>query len=253
MYNVSLMYKISVFILFYSTTISGLELLLVPRPYLMLIYSNYRSNGKVLAWRVLHALQIAVSMLCAVSLLFLSYTWFQLAFLLLTIVTTTSYLVRKNGRNGCDQVRMLTLVSYSFCFLLDRDMAQLISICFSGTQIIIGYATAGLAKVFAKQWRQGDILSQILNTYSYGVPKFSKFLNDNPRMHKVATYSSVAVILATPVSFFLPYHTLLLVSLALIFCFHILTAVLMGLNDFFITFPLGYTGILIMHQYIFPV
>ncbi|MEM6816316.1 MAG: hypothetical protein AAF600_18305 [Bacteroidota bacterium] len=118
-------------------------------------------------------------------------------------------------------------------------------------QVLLGYSTSGLVKVFSTYWRKGDVLSGILSTNGYGIPRFAITLKKSPVLEKSITYSAMAIMLLVPICFLLPYPEPILVSLFLVFSFHIGTAIIMGLNDFLFTFPVAFPGIIILHSMIF--
>ena len=144
-------------------------------------------------------------------------------------------------------MRLLTFLSFSICFLIESRLGMLLSVSFVGAQALIAYATSGIAKLRSIHWRRGNLLSDILGTYSYGIPKVSGFLKNHSFLEKMASYSAIATMISVPICFFMPNPEYLYISLSCMFLFHFATALLMGLNDFLLTFPLTYPGVLILH------
>ena len=131
------------------------------------------------------------------------------------------------------------------------DYEKLIPMLFVGLQVLIAYTTSGLAKISSPYWQKGNVLADVLQTYSYGIPKFAQMLKENPRIEKAMSHFAIAAMLAVPLTFLLPYQVPLMIALVVIAGFHLSTSVLMGLNDFVYTFPLAYPGVLLLHATIF--
>ncbi len=244
-------YKISVGILLVSTLISAIELTCIPTLFVDIVFPRTDINNKHAWWILIHLTQACLVILTCFCLFITSDIYFNLSFVALASVTLLSYRLRKTGKDGSDQLRVLAFLSYSLCLLLDKERGQLASLCFTGAQVMIAYTTSGLVKVFSKHWRKGDVLSGILSTYSYGVPRFAQLLGKNIMVEKTMTYAAIITMLAVPVSFLMPFQSLLLITLSMMILFHFATSILMGLNDFLFTFPLAYPGILLLHSFIF--
>jgi hypothetical protein len=249
--TVDLAYKISIFMLLLSSLISALELIRIPKLFIDFVFPRTNLKDKYTNWLIIHIIQAILVLLTFYCFINNYVGWFKICFVLLTAITLYSYRQRKTGKDGSDQLRILTLLSYSLCFLLDDENRQLVSIYFTGMQIVIGYTTSGTVKLLSKYWRKGDVLSGVLSTYSYGVPRVSIFLKNNPLVEKTVSHSAIMIMLAVPITFLLPYQAPLLIVLGLALCFHISTAILMGLNDFLYTFPVGYPGVILLHSLIF--
>jgi hypothetical protein len=176
---------------------------------------------------------------------------YKVLFVTLTTAIFYSYRIRTVGKDGSDQMRLLSMLSFSVCFLLEDNYYKLVPMLFVGVQTLIAYATSGLIKATSSYWRKGNVLSGIFQTYSYGIPKFAQMLREKPRVEKLMSYSAIATMLAVPFTFLIPFQEPIIAALVMMFGFHFFTAVLMGLNDFLYTFPLTYPGILLLHSFIY--
>jgi hypothetical protein len=67
------------------------------------------------------------------------------------------------------------------------------------------------------------------------------------------SHAAILTMLAVPISFCLPFQMPLACALVTMFFFHGATALLMGLNDFLVTYPLSYPGIWLLHNYLFNI
>ena len=244
-------YQISASLLMLSTLVSALELASIPGLYIDLVLPGTRKVNKRAIWVGLHLGQAALSIVTWVTLLAAPRVWFQGCFLTLGILVAISYRLRATGKDGADQVRMLSFWAYAIGFLLDGEDGVRIPQYFMGVQIIIAYATAGIAKVCSEHWRNGNAVSQILSAYSMGWPSIGGLLSRHPRLDRVSSYAPILMMLSVPVMACLPFQAPLMVSLALMLGFHALAALLMGLNDFILTFPSAYPGLLLLHALVF--
>lgn len=244
-------YALSIAVLMLSAFVSGLELASAPGLSIDFVFPTTARINKRAIWI---GLNLAQALLAACSWILFRYAdrvYFRGSFLILAAVVAVCYQIRTAGKDGADQVRMLAFGAYSLGFLLEGIDEERIPMYFMGAQILIGYAAAGIVKASSPYWRKGDVVSQILSTYSFGLPRVGQFLAANPLLDKAASYSPIALMLFVPLAFFLPFQTPLLVALTAMFSFHLLAALLMGLNDFVITFPLAYPGVLLLHALLF--
>ncbi len=244
-------YDITIGLLLLSTLMSGLELASVPVLYTPFIFpgldlqKHYRQNQLWLLGQTL------LSALTLLRLFYGNFTVFRVCFTILGGIVFYTYKKRSISRNGSDQIRILAYVVIIFCFVLEPHYARLLPMYFLGGQILIAYATSGIAKVCSPLWRRGDVLSKVLSTFSFGIPAVAGYLVQRPVLEKALSFAAIAIMIAVPACFFIPAPAPLLVALALMFSFHFSTAILMGLNDFLITFPLGYPGVFLLHALFF--
>jgi hypothetical protein len=249
--DINLAYKISITILLFSTILSSLELIRTPKLFLHFLYPTTSKKNKHEWWLLIQSLKVVLVILTVISFYKLPAPFFYVTFITLTLLEFYSQRLRKIGKDGSDQLRLLSLLGVSFCFILDAHLSKLVPLIFIGMQVLLGYTTSGLVKVFSTHWRKGDVLSGILSTNGYGFPRFATMLKKSPTLEKSLTYSAMAIMLSVPICFLLPYPEPILISLFLVFSFHFGTAILMGLNDFLFTFPVAFPGIIVLHSIIF--
>ncbi|WP_299888009.1 hypothetical protein [uncultured Lacinutrix sp.] len=241
-------YAISLYLILFSTLMSVLELSSTPNHYFNFIYPKINTISlNKRKWLKIHKLQV-ISLLFTGTFFFLNMeVLFKIFFLSLTALTLYSYINRTAGKDGADQLRILALLSFSLCFLLDTNFEKIVALGFLGAQVVLGYTTSGIAKLLSPYWRKGNVLHLIFGTYSYGIPKIAKYIKAFPKIERFMSHSAIFIMLAVPITFFIPNQYAILFALAGIFIFHFGTAVLMGLNDFLYTFPLAYPGIILLH------
>jgi hypothetical protein len=249
--DIHLYYLISSGLLFGSCMLSGLELLSIRGAFLNFVYPTTAVADKSRPWTWLNLAQVLLALGALVSLLNAAPIVY-LAFLLpLTGVNLYIYTIRKVGKDGADQMRILGLVYNSLCLVTFSPHAETIVLCFLGAQVIIGYATSAIVKLSSPHWRKGLVLAEIMGTYSYGVVRFSAFLKKHEFIQKMCTYGAIASMLSVPIAFFHPDIIYVVIALGIMLFFHFQTALLMGLNDFLFTFPLAYPGVILLHNLVF--
>jgi hypothetical protein len=173
------------------------------------------------------------------------------ALTLLALVSSTMRFIWPVGGSGADQLQLITIVSASLCYLLlEPASAVHWAALYIAFQLILSYVTTGWSKLTSPHWRKGDVLSKIFSTYSYGHPQMGAVLASNPRLNQIATWGPMIFFSLTPVFVIQPSQGLLIVFLALALAFHVGTGILMGLNNFVMTFPATYPCVVYVHAYL---
>lgn len=244
-------YNITIGLLLLSTLVSSVELALIPVIYNPFVFPEAGIKKQYVQNQTLLIAQTVFSIITLFLAVYGEYIFFKVSFMMLGALVLFAYKRRTISRNGSDQLRNLAYIILIMCFVLDDYHARLLPMYFMGGQILIAYATSGIAKLLSPMWRRGDVLSKVLSTFSFGIPSVAAFLLRRPLLEKLLSFGAIAVMLAVPVCFFIPAQTPLIVALSMMLAFHFSTAVLMGLNDFLITFPLGYPGVLLLHVLLF--
>ena len=250
-------YIMSSFILLLSSAIHSLELFAVKSSFNDLIYFKSSKSSNLQLINLYHPnikngfhLVLAILSLVAAGLLIVQplSLLYKIIFLGITLLYFYSYEKRNIGKGGADQVRILAFLSFSLCFLASGHFVQSLPLFFMGVQLLLAYSTSGLAKLFSASWRKGHVLADILNTNSYGTKSFASYLKTHPRVEKFCSHSAIVAMLLVPVAFCIPIPELFYLSLLGMLCFHIATAILMGLNDFLYTFPLTYPAVYYLYH-----
>lgn len=164
------------------------------------------------------------AMLCLASLLF---TWRRFI-----------------GDDGSDQMTSILLTSVALAALFDggpRGFA--LCLWFLTFQACLSYVAAGVAKALSTEWRDGSAIFKIFNTETYGLRPVAGWLLRFPVLGKVAAWSVIAVECLFPLALVAPEPvTFSIIGLGLLF--HVLCAVIMGLNSFLWAFAATYPAIL---------
>jgi hypothetical protein len=150
---------------------------------------------------------------------------------------TFGYL-RPVGGDGADQLQgIVFFVSALALVLWPFDVAATIACLFIAAQVMLSYCTTGWAKLASPVWRSGTILESVFSTSSYGHPVVAKLLRNYPLLNRVGTYFPILVFSTALLAFAQPIPAIFFFYLCLAAAFHVGTAVVMGLNNFALTFP----------------
>jgi hypothetical protein len=153
------------------------------------------------------------------------------AFLLLLamIISQLRYVF---GGEGSDQMNVILIFSLfaGFGFFSSHKMSEY-AIFFIAGQSCLSYCSSGIAKLISAQWRKGDAVFNIFNTGSFGNARVSRFLVNRKRLCFFLSWSVIIAECLFPLSLVLPSR-FILVFMIWGFCFHLLNAIVMGLNVF---------------------
>lgn len=188
---------------------------------------------------------IAAKLLFSIVVLF-SYGNTTLLSISSTVIALTSILLSfrgLSGFSGADQMSKITFTTLSLCFISLSPLVLKIGLLFLSGQLIIAYSTAGWLRIIQPTWRNGSDLLLIIRQHTYG----NKLIWDKARKHpEILKFASLTILifessilfaLFLPLKFFLIY-------LCLGVLFHLLNAILMGLNTFFWTFLATYPAVI---------
>jgi hypothetical protein len=155
------------------------------------------------------------------------------------------------GNNGSDEMLLLLMVSLFVAKLSGSILIGKIALFFIAAQLTLAYLTAGLVKVVAPLWRNGQAFIGLMSTETFGNNWLYTFLARNPR---IALVTSVSVFGGEIVMAFAPWmpfpYAATFLGLGLVF--HILIAVTMGLNTFFFAFAAAYPAALYTASTLYP-
>lgn len=246
------LYNFTCILLAICSIINGLELLSLRQFKRQIItqssdlqFGNFGKANLTLILQVLFSILLIASIFIELPILTKLCLWS--VFLLIGY----AYKIKTIGRDGSDQLRLICFGILALCSLLDKEASYQYSVTFISVQVIISYFTSGMCKLMSSYWRKGDALANILNNYTYGSETFSTTLKKHKNVNKILTYSPIFLMVTFPFSFLIPEIDVLLISLTLMFTFHLGTSLLMGLNDFILTFPATYPCLIGLHILIY--
>lgn len=148
------------------------------------------------------------------------------------------------GGEGSDQMNVILIFSLfaGFGFFSSHRMSEY-AIFFIAGQSCLSYFSAGIAKLISTQWRKGDAVFRIFNTGTFGNARVSRFLVDRKRLCLFLSWSVIIAECLFPLSILLS-PKMILVFIIWGFCFHLLNAIVMGLNVFLWSFLATYPCII---------
>jgi len=164
----------------------------------------------------------------------------------LGVVVITTLLVNVRapyGMDGSDQMATHIFGALWLGYLAGTPLALDAALWYIALQSALSYFTAGVAKLFSPQWREGKTVFGIFNTRSYGHEPTARFLAAHDRLTKALSWGAIAA------------ETTFAVALvtgvpgALVFvvwgvAFHTINAVVMGLNAFLWSFIAAYPAVI---------
>lgn len=198
-------------------------------------YGNFGKRSPMI--KLLLITIVFISVLSILTIIVLGIETGSLLILLLSILNLLVYSSRSIGRDGADQLRTISLLILGMSSALPNGIARDVAAIFISVQVLTAYMTSGIAKMGSPVWQRGDVLVQILNNYTYGTKSVADLLSRRPALNRVLSILPIVMMSATPLAFLLPWPHVFFVLLVGMLGFHIMTGLLMGLNDFVLTFP----------------
>lgn len=152
------------------------------------------------------------------------------------------------GGDGSDHLLNLLFVVIFIMTVFDSNKnVKQYSIYFVAAQSMLAYFTSGLVKLVSPEWRSGKALYGIFNTETYGNATVSGFLKTAPNeISLILSWTVIAMETMFPLVILLPTN-LSLFFLVWGIIFHVINAVLMGLNRFFWAFLATYPSIIFVN------
>jgi len=166
----------------------------------------------------------------------------SLVFFLWMIVGTSVYVDwrRRIGGDGGEQMCMLVILAAAVDFTIAPPWSSgRTAAIFIAAQSCLAYLSAGVAKAVSKVWRSGNALVRILDTNTYGSAQFVRHLRMRPNLSRALNWCVIGAEISFPLVIFLPTNACIgVLTVGLIF--HLVTAYVMGLNNFVWAFAATY-------------
>ncbi len=165
---------------------------------------------------------LALTSLCA-----LHYAWFRIV-----------------GGDGSEQMALIVTVAVTLCTSpLQVPGGDSLALAFIGSQCLLAYFSAGIAKLPSEAWRSGRAIQGIMATESHGSRTASAILRHHPWIGKLLSWLTVALEIGLPVAALTSIEGAVVLVVAG-GAFHASCAFLMGLNSFPLAFLATYPGVL---------
>lgn len=164
----------------------------------------------------------------------------------LTIVILSSLLLHLRspwGMDGSDQMLTQVFGALFLSELAGSPLAYKACLWYIAGQSCLSYLTAGVAKAWSPHWHGTNAVFAIFNTRTYGYEPAARFLLRRPRVTKVLTWGAVVMECAFSLALIVGFPGSL-IFVAWGFSFHVMNAVVMGLNSFFWAFVSTYPAVI---------
>jgi hypothetical protein len=167
----------------------------------------------------------------------------------LVIVVVTSWVLTLRcwlGSDGADQMGQTVAIGallVSAGLLVKSDLTSFAGVVLIAGQLTLAYITAGISKLASAEWRSGQALVGIINTYAYGHPAAARVVARSRWTPWCLCWLVITAETAFPLAIFASRPalvTFLIVLLAL----HLLNGALMGLNLFTWAFLAAYPSVI---------
>jgi hypothetical protein len=172
----------------------------------------------------------------AIVLIFLWNTAI-LAYLCLAIVVTSSMLsIRGNeGTTGAESMSILSLGAVGLTLLSSTGHLYQFGILFIALQLILSYSTSGWMRILQPTWRDGTDLLSVLRQHTYGNRTVWLILS---KTKPLTAFISTSVLVFECSSIIVPLLPMPFVVIFIVsgFIFHLVNAIVIGLNSFFWAF-----------------
>ncbi|MFX0557846.1 hypothetical protein ACOCEA_13690 [Maribacter sp. CXY002] len=150
---------------------------------------------------------------------------------------------RVDGFNGGDSMAKIVFLTSSICFLSNSPVVVELGLIFISFQLILAYTTPGLLRIFDSNWTNGKKLMYVLRMETFSKKSVYEFFSKHPILTKFTSISIIIFEAFFVFSIFLPIKFLLAFLLIGSF-FHLMNAMIMGLNTFVWSFVGSYPAII---------
>lgn len=148
-----------------------------------------------------------------------------------------------HATHASGSMSVVILVAATAALAAGTTLSAEIALWFIAGQAWLAYFTAGASKLPNRPWRDGQAITLIMSTTMWGSRRGLAWLRRHPRVSWAACWMTMLGECSIPLTLLLPLP-LCLTLLAIALAFHVITAVVMGLNTFVLLFPATYPAIL---------
>ena len=177
-----------------------------------------------------------------------TYGWILVGLLGCSLLASS--MITFYGSDGSDQMNMLIIITLFFCHfpMIAGSRLAIIGLWFIGLQTCLSYTVAGIAKLASAEWRASTAIKDVFSTKTYGTRWAAVLLKKYPGINVFLCWNVMIMETLFPLCLILPFNYAL-IFIIWGFMFHLLTAIIMGLNSFFWAFMAAYPALFyINHQ-----
>jgi hypothetical protein len=151
------------------------------------------------------------------------------------------------GQDGSDQMLLVVLSGALVAHLAGASGVATIAVVYVAGQLLLSYASAGIAKAVSPVWRSGRAIPGITSTIGYGLPRFSELIQRRRWLSLVLCWSVIVFECTAPL-LVLGGRPGAVVLIAAGLSFHLGIAVVMGLNNFLWSFAAAYPAVMFVAE-----
>ena len=191
---------------------------------------------------VLAVLIIRLISAIAIPLLIISNHSILLPLLLVTAISLVMQVRNSQSNDGSDQLPVICFIALLLADIIGTDLGRSIALIFIAAQASLAYGISGFLKMQKKGWYNGEYVTAVLRTSSYGDKYVHKVALKQPLLAKAL---GLAVIYGDAVLAFSFTFPPFICSCILIFGIglHIGIARIMGLNTFLWSYVATYPAL----------
>ncbi|SNS20880.1 hypothetical protein SAMN06893096_102511 [Geodermatophilus pulveris] len=163
----------------------------------------------------------------------------------LAVVVGTTLLMNLRtvyGMDGSDQMTTQVYGALLLGYLPGTSLALSAALWYIAVQACFSYFVSGAAKAVSPQWRSEGVIFRIFNTQTYGYEPVARFLRNRARLTWSLGWSAFLVEMAFPLALVVGFPLVVLFVLWGV-AFHVMNAVVMGLNSFLWAFAATYPAV----------
>ena len=193
--------------------------------------SEFRATGFTFKEKLCEGARLILSIIlisgCSIGL-----GWKQLTLAIAVITAATAFRSKLLiGQGGDVQMTMILMGGVALSAVCDTPRVNAACVVFLASQGCVAYFGAGVLKLLSVEWRSGTALPDVFSTRIFGFPILGKSLQAHPFLSQCLCWGVIIWEVTFPIVLFSsPY-----VGYMYLFCgvgFHVLAAILMGLNKF---------------------
>jgi hypothetical protein len=143
---------------------------------------------------------------------------------------------------GSDRMAGLVLLSLLVAEWSSTSFVQEIAMGYLALQLLLSYFQPGVVKVINSEWRSGEALGKIFQFSNYPTADNLKNWGRSPKAMLLLSWMTISFELLFPLTLLHP--AALQIGLALALVFHLINAMLFGLNRFFWVWPAAYPALI---------
>ncbi len=147
------------------------------------------------------------------------------------------------GMDGSDQMFTQIFGALFLGQLGGSPLSYKASLWYIAGQSCLSYLTAGIAKAESHHWHGTNAVFAVFNTRTYGYEPVARFLLHRPDITRILTWGAVIMECSFSLALVAGFPGCL-IFLAWGVAFHLMNAVVMGLNSFFWSFVATYPAII---------